>query len=364
MVNNATHFSLRTGAVLIAGGILIFLLFLYFFGVNPFEVAQTVRAANPIYYSLAFGALLLSVAFYALTWHRLLRVLSVKTSWSKAFQFTWIGDFVNLMIPAESISGDLTRVYLCCKESSDDPGRVVASVMGHRILSSFITFAGFFISAVYFLLFFSASLVVIEFIAIVTIASIVSLGLLIFLSIKRKTTERLVNWIIGLVACISRGHWQFENLRKSLNRMLDAFHNGIETLIEKPRKLALPLLFSFGAWGFDLLITVLVFLSIGALGVRISFPAIVIVYSIIVGIQTFPVGIPGEVGLVEIVMTGLYTMLGSGDPLVMGAIATGATLLIRILTLWTRIIIGGAAFQWLGIKGFSNPAANVLTTKT
>jgi hypothetical protein len=114
--------------------------------------------------------------------------------------------------------------------------------------------------------------------------------------------------------------------------------------------------FSFVAWLFDLLIAVLVFFSLGSLGVNISFAAIIIVYSIIIGIQNIPIGVPGEVGLVEIVMTALYTLLGSGDPIVMSAIATGATVLIRILTLWTRIIIGGIAFQWLGIKGFKNSA--------
>ncbi len=354
---NEIRFSLKTGALLIVGGLLIFVLFLYFFGVNPFQVLETVKTANPIYYSLAFVALLLSVAFYSLAWHRLLNLLSVKTPLFRAFQFVWIGDFVNLMIPAESISGDLTRVYLCCKESCDDPGKVVASVLGHRILSTIITFGGFLFSALYFILVFSPSLLIIEFIVAVAITSILSLGLLIFLSLKRQATEKLVDWGMRLISRISRGHWQFENLKKSTNKILNAFHDGIESLIERPKKLAMPLVFSFAAWVFDLLIIVLVFMSIGALGVSISLPAIIIVYSIIIGIQNIPIGVPGEIGLVEIIMTALYTLLGSGSPIALAAIATGATLLIRILTLWARIIIGGAAFQWLGLKGFSNPLA-------
>ncbi len=357
-----THFSLRTGAVLIAIGLVIFILFLYFFGVNLYQVVDTVRAANPVFYSLAFAALILSVTFYSLTWHGLLNLLSVKTSLSKAFQFIWIGDFINLMIPAESISGDITRVYLMCKESCDDPGKVVASVMGHRILSTVITFGGFLISAIYFVLVFSPSLLVIEFIVLVTATSIFSLSLLILLSTRRKTTQKLLNWVLGLISRISRGHWKFENMRNSTEEMLNAFHDGIVTLQEHPKKLFRPLLLSFAAWVFDLLIAVLVFLSIGALGVNISLPAIVIVYSITIGIQNIPVGVPGEVGLVEIAMTALYTLLGSGNPIVIGAIATGATLLIRILTLWTRIIIGGVAFQWLGIKGFTNSVAHLSAT--
>ena len=351
-----THFSLRTGAILIAVGLFIFIVFLFAFGVNPLQVAETVKTANPFYYSLAFAALLLSVAFYSITWNRLLNLLSVKTSLLKAFQFIWIGDFVNQMIPAESISGDITRIYLMSKESGENAGKVVASVMGHRILSSAITFGGFLISAVYFVLVYSPSLLVLEVIVIVTAVSIFSLSLIIYLSTRKQSTEKIVNWVVGLLARISRGHWQFDSLKSSAEKMLNAFHEGIQTLIERPKKLVSPLLFSFVAWLFDLLIAVLVFFSIGSLGVTISFPAIVIVYSIIIGIQNIPIGIPGEVGLVEIVMTGLYMLLGSGDPIVMSAIATGATLLIRILTLWTRIIIGGIAFQWLGIKGFNSSA--------
>jgi len=351
-----THFSLRTGAILIAIGLFIFIVFLFAFGVNPLQVAETVKTANPFYYSLAFAALLLSVVFYSLTWNRLLNLLSVKTSLLKAFQFIWIGDFVNQMIPAESVSGDITRIYLMSKESGENAGKVVASVMGHRILSSVIAFGGFLISAVYFVLVYSPSLLVLEFIVIVIAASTFSLSLLIYLSTRKQSTERIVNWVVGLLARISRGRWQFDSLKMSAEKMLNAFHEGIETLIERPKKLFLPLVFSFAAWLFDLLIAVLVFFSIGSLGVTISFPAIIIVYSIIIGIQNIPLGIPGEVGLVEIVMTGLYTLLGSGDPIVMSAIAAGATLLIRILTLWTRIIIGGVAFQWLGIKGFNSSA--------
>jgi len=182
--------------------------------------------------------------------------------------------------------------------------------------------------------------------------------LIILLSTRKQSTEKIVKWVVGLLARISHGHWKFDSLKRSAEKMLNAFHEGIQTLIERPKKLVSPLLFSFVAWLFDLLIAVLVFFSIGSLGVTISFPAIVIVYSVIIGVQNIPIGVPGEVGLVEIVMTGLYTLLGSGDPIVMRGIATGATLLIRILTLWTRVIIGGIAFQWLGIKGFNSSAVS------
>jgi len=81
--------------------------------------------------------------------------------------------------------------------------------------------------------------------------------------------------------------------------------------------------------------------------------AIVIVYSITVGIQTIPIGIPGEVGIPEIVMTTLYTLLGV--PIAMSAVAT---LLIRVLTLWVKLLIGGVVVQWLGIRALRSPVSS------
>jgi len=51
------------------------------------------------------------------------------------------------------------------------------------------------------------------------------------------------------------------------------------------------------------------------------------------------------VGVVEIVMTSLYGLLG-----VEAGIAAAATVLIRLLTVWLRIIIGFVAVQWIDLK--------------
>jgi len=112
--------------------------------------------------------------------------------------------------------------------------------------------------------------------------------------------------------------------------------------------LVLPASLTIVAWALELLIAVLVFQS---LKTRVPFSAIAMVYSIGIAIQTAPVGIPGEVGLLEVIMTSVYTLLG-----VPIAAAAVATLLIRIITLWMRLLIGGLTVQWLGIKGLKPPS--------
>jgi len=345
------RFSKRTSALFIMLGLFVFVLYLYFF--VPFgEVVSTVQQANPLLYSLAFAALILSVVFYSLTWQGLLKILSVKSSFLKAFQFVWIGAFVDLLVPAESVSGDISRIYLMSRESGENAGKVTASVFSHRILSMIITFGGFVIGSAYFMLRYEPSPLVTEFIAIIFISSIFVLCSLFYLSAKRQATERIVNWAINLSVRLFRGRWRLDGLKSKAMRMLQVFHDGIATLGERPRALVLPAVFTILAWFFDLLIAVLVFFSLGSLDVKISLSAIVIVYSIVVGIQYVPVGIPGEVGLIEIVMTNLYPLFGV--PIALSAVAT---VFIRVMTLWVKLLIGGVAVQWLGIKGFRGSAA-------
>jgi len=347
-MNDERLFNLkRTGIVLIIVGVFGFVLYLYFVGLN--EVVDEIRQADPFYYSLAFAAMVLSVAFYSLTWHRLLRILSVKSSFLKVFQFIWVGSFVDLLVPAESISGDISRVYLMSKESGDDAGKVVASVVGHRVLAMTITLAGLVISSLYFVFRYHPPLLVMEFIGIIGAGTLVSVILIFYFSKRREATDKVVNWIIGVLVWFSRGRWKFEGLRNSAEKLLKAFHEGIDNLSIRPSRLVLPVSLAIIAWLLDLLIAVFVF---HALSTSISFSKIVIVYSISVAIQNAPIGIPGEVGVLDIIMATLYTLLGV--PIV---VSGGATILIRFLTLWGRLLIGGLNVQWLGIKGIKPSSA-------
>jgi len=346
------RFPKTTGVLLLIVGLLVFLLYVIFF--VPFKDFLTaVQQASLFYYSLAFIALFLAVAFYSLTWHNLLKLLSVKTSFVKAFQFTLIGTFVDILVPAESVSGDASRIYLMSKESGENPGKVVASVIGHRILSGVVTVGGLIVSSAYYVLKYQPSLLFLEFIGIVVTVSIVSLSLLFYLSTHRQTTERIVNWLVKLLSRLSRGHWRLDHLKSSAEKMLAAFHVGIETLGERPKGLVMPAFLAIIAWFFDVLIAVLAFYSLGSLGVKISLSSIVIVYSVMIGIQTIPIGIPEGMGLPEISMTALYTWFG-----VPIAISAVATILIRVLTLGVRLLIGFIAFQLLGIKAVGSVASN------
>ncbi len=157
----------------------------------------------------------------------------------------------------------------------------------------------------------------------------------------------MVNWLVNLLKRIFKTQLKGTWLGSKAKKLLKEFHKGIDILGERPRKLALPIAFSIMAWFFDILIAFFVFSS---LHVTVPLSAIVIVFSISMAVQTIPVGIPGEIGLVEIVMTSLYTLLLQGVPGITPTIVAVATILTRALTLWAKLVISGAVVQWVGIK--------------
>jgi uncharacterized protein (TIRG00374 family) len=63
------------------------------------------------------------------------------------------------------------------------------------------------------------------------------------------------------------------------------------------------------------------------------------VYTIGITVQIVPVGIPGMVGVVETIMSGLYTL--AGIPL---NVSVAATMMIRVIMMWLEALIGGIVF--------------------
>jgi hypothetical protein len=335
--------AIKKGIPLLLFGLFAFLLYIHLF-VGFADVLNIFLLANPLYFSLASIAFLLNMTFYSLAWWRLLRVLSVKTNFKKPFMFIWVGTFVDILIPAEAISGEVSRAYLMYKDTNENAGKIVASVVGHRILSMATTLGGMIGASAFFLLRYEPPQLVVGSILVVIAGTALSLFLLLYLSIKEKAAVKLVDWVVNLIKRIFKGRVKGTRLTSRARKMLKEFHGGIEILGGYPKKLFLPIAFTVAAWLFDTLIAFFVFSS---LYVDAPFSVIIIVYSIIAAVQTIPVGIPGEIGIVEIIMTSLYRLLLPG---VLPSKIAAATLLIRALTLWAKLLISGVVVQWVGIK--------------
>jgi uncharacterized protein (TIRG00374 family) len=333
---------LRKTAPFLLLGVLIFVAYLHFFVGIP-EILAMIQRVNLFWYGLAVAVLILNMAINSLTWQYLLRPLSVKVSFRTNFLFTWIGFFVDLLVPAESISGDATKAYLMTKESTENGGKVLASVVSHRILLMVTSTVSLIVSFVWlYVVEIEVPVLVSGLILLVIVGTAISLFFIFLFSLKEKLAQRLLDASLRFVAFVARGRLNINRLRATAVKALTAFHDSIDILRRNPRSLVLPILFSVIGWFFSVLLSYLVFVSLGQ---NVDFTIIVVVHSVSVSIQSIPLGIPGEVGVVDTAMTWLFTLLA-----VESAVAAAATVLIRILWVWLRILIGFVAVQWIDLK--------------
>jgi uncharacterized protein (TIRG00374 family) len=324
-------------------GLVAFFLYIYLFNVDIPEIIATAQRADPLLY---FAAILISLAevfFHAVSWRTLLNCLQVKISVIKSYLFVWYGIFMDIIIPAESVSGEVCRIYLVTREQSGTSGKVVASLVMHRLLGMGVNVVAIVMGVSLLLGETQINELIFNLILFFTVAIAVMLLLFIVLSFKENLSLKVINALIRLGDFITRGKWKlFNKFKEEAYRSAKMFHDSMQEYRHKPRALAVSLFFLAVNWTCSLSIPYIVFLS---LGFPVSWSVILITSSIVVAVKSIPIGIPFEVGLPEITMTTLYVGLG-----VPGDISATATILSRIITLWLRFFIGFIAQQWLELK--------------
>jgi uncharacterized protein (TIRG00374 family) len=328
-------------------GLAAFFLYIYIFNVDILQIIAIVQGINLYIYVLAAFAVLLDTLFFTLAWHFLLKFLSVKLSIAKSLLFVWFGIFIDTLIPAESISGEISKIYLVTKEQNGTTGKVTASLVAQRLIGMSINIVTLFVGTVLLLMerqlfgtiFFSLILILVA-------LTFVFLLLLILLCIKEKWTLGIVNAIIRFAEWISRGRWKLTTVKKEVVEATKAFHGAMRDFGHAPKTLIIASSFSIISWILALVVFYLSFLSIGY--TSISWGAILVICSIFAAAKSIPIGVPFEVGLPEITLTTLFRFVD-----VPWQTSATVTILMRILTLWFRFSIGFVAQQWLGIKAIT-----------
>jgi len=339
--------SFRASIAFMAAGLLSFVLYLYFF-VGFESMFEILKKVDPLeyffYYSLTIIAILVSLVFYSMTWHELLKSLSLNVSLRKAFLYSWVGNFVDLVLPLETVSGEFTRLYLIRRDVKNDVGKVVASLVYHRIISISTTLTALIASSLYLIMAYNIRIDVILFLSIVAISTTATIMLILYLSLREKAAERIVKLLIRIVSLLIKDKERIADLKEKAMNSLSVFNAAVKSFGKNPRSLVKPFTYSYLSWISQLSIYLLVFYGLGISWIFRCVPQMIVVFSITLAVQTVPVGFP--VGLVELVMTYLYNILLSTSPAVNGL----ATSLIRIVTFWLQILVGFLIVQWLGIK--------------
>mgnify|MGYP001225598319 CR=1 FL=1 len=340
-------------------GIVAFFLYILLFNVDIFEIIATAQTANPIVYSAAILMGFAEIFFYAVSWRAILSALKVKISVIRAFLYTWYGIFMDIVIPAESISGEVCRIYLVNREQNGTSGKTVASVVTQRILGMAINVAVLLLGISFLFDTNTINPVIFNLIVLFTVVITLILCLLLVISWKENWSSRIINGLIRIGEFITRGRWKqkFESLKEETLKATKIFHDSMKEFGRKPQTLVLPTFLLVLNWISSLAIPYLVFLS---LDFPVSWTVIFITSSIVVAVKSIPIGIPFEVGLPEATMYTLYlSFLG---PESAGLCAT-ATILSRLITLWLRVGVGFVAQQWVELKPVFKPKNGLTTEK-
>jgi len=337
-------------------GLLVFFLYLYIFGVDIPTIIATAQRIDLSIYFLAIAALIFETFFFALSWRSLLNFLSVKLSVTKSFLYVWFGIFMDIVIPAESISGEISRVYLVTREQNGTSGKVVASLVAHRLMGMSINIVSLLTGMVVLLIGKQLNGIVLNLMLFLVVATTIFLILLVLLCVKEEWTLKIINTLIRFIERIGRGKWQLTKVRAEVIKAARIFHSSMKEYGRAPKTLLTSLFFSVISWLLSLTVTYIVFLS---LGYPVHWSIIIVTRSIVVAVKSIPIGVPFEAGLPEITMSTLFMALLPEIPFDIRATICGtATILIRILTVWLRFFIGFVIHEWLGIKTITTASAN------
>jgi uncharacterized protein (TIRG00374 family) len=235
----------------------------------------------------------------------------MKLSVVRAYLYVWYGVFVDLIIPAESVSGEASIAYLITREQGNHvTGKVIASLLAHRLINMGVTlillFAGVcLISAQAGLnsLVFNLSLALI----CLTASFLV---LLLLLSTRKSWTLNIIDRLLRLAERLAKGRWGLARIRGGAVRTAEAFYDSLQVLGRAPKTVALSTSLSILSWLSYLAISYAVFLAVGFPASLSLWNTILVTQVIVVAVKSIPLGIPFEVGLPEITMTALYTALG------------------------------------------------------
>ena len=308
-----------------------FLAYLFFF--TDFTQVQLVIAGVSIpIYLLAFLAVIGSVVFDSLAWRALLKSLGEPTSFWRVFELTWVGQFLDSLIPG-GWAGDLFKTYLLIKEDGANSAKATAAIIIKDALELFAFLGSVIVGIILLVSFYSISGGLITAIAITLLLLSLPLVLVIYLAMNLRATTKLMNIVYKLVAKI-KGEKTGKSLQDKLKGQIQEFHDGIVSMRQNPKSMIKPAFYEIMTVLFDVLVLLIVFYALGAF---IGFDKVLIANTIIYSIQRQGVLLAG---FSQVVSSTLYNVLGI-EPV----LSIASSLLSGFVGFWFRLVIAFGYFQ-------------------
>jgi uncharacterized protein (TIRG00374 family) len=313
-------------------GFAALLLYMYFFG-NLGQIAGALaKTSLPIYF-LAFVCVIGSAVFNSLAWKEILSKLSVKSTFRRVFTLSWVGTFVDAIVPG-GWSGDIFKGYLLAKDKGADGAKTAASIIIKNIFELLVTLAALITGTVLLALNYALDSSVI--IAIGAMMVLLSLPLIIalYVSLNANRSKRLLGLVHRFMRLIKGKQADTAEADSKLRSTLTDFHDGIMIMKTNAKGMLKPALYQTIAWAFDITVLFLIFASIGYI---ISPDKIIITNEIVVNLQVQGFAMAG---FAQVASSTIYTILGI-TPL----ISMTSSLLAAFPTFWFKIAISFVMFQ-------------------
>ena len=312
-------------------GFAAFLVYLFLF-TDFTQVSVVIGGTILPIYVLAFVAVIASVIFDALSWGAILKTLEVEVGFWRVFELTWIGQFVDTLIPGGWV-GDLFKTYLLATEDNIHGAKATAAIIIKDVIELLFILGSLIIGIVLLLSFYTISGVVTSAILLTLLFLTLPLVLVLILAVNERATNVLAGGIHKLI-CKLRGQEAGDALKKKLNDQIKEFHDGIMSIKENPRGIVKPIFYQTFAGLSNVFVLLIVFY---ALGTSIGFDKVLITNTIVSNIQGQGVALAGAS---QAVSTTLYTVLGISPVL-----SVASSLLAGFAGFWFRLVVSFAYFE-------------------
>lgn len=316
------------------------LVYLFYF-VGLFSLLDTLGRVNLGVYAVALTTVVLSIFFHTLVWHRLLQYLSIKVSFRKTFALYWVGIFVDTIVPGYWFGG-LFKAYLLSREPNVEAGKAVASVVTKNMYEAIFNLGNMVLGLILLVLNYRFESVILFSIGFIMVFMTLPLVVLLILSFRPAGAKKLVAGFISGVNRLSRNRWNLRKFEAQIDKLLDDYHLGMKTLLEKPKMAAQPLIFSFIAWALEVSTLFLVF---AALGYVVLPSEVLIVRSIAGNLESQGYAFAGYA---QIIATSLYTTLG-----IQAALAASVALLGGIVVFLLKTALSYVAFYFVVLVNYA-----------
>jgi hypothetical protein len=318
-------------AALILVGLGIYFTYLYMVGFG--SIKEALATTNYLFILAAFIMALIANVFHAAGWWVLLKEMGYKIRLSRAYQIYLACIFFVNLIPSAAVSGEVAKIYFIQKSV---PGtrfdKILAAGLLSRLLEIVPVALGAIIGVAYLALYFNIPLWALMFCALIAFGIAAAAALVLAISLNKGLLRKITASIVRLLHKVTKGKGLDERL-EHLDAVVCQFDESLRYITGNKKLIIMSLALIIAAFICDVSVAYIAFMAIGT---AVSPGVIMTIFSIMVILQLLPTFLPGGVGLVDIVMTMLYRSMG-----VPSIQAAGATILIRLVTLWFLTATGG-----------------------